>query len=87
MELDNKKLAFEVVQMGKKHNFAIEQIIAFYLVKLKKFYENAQINAKSMVISVPSYLSNVERQALLDAAEIAGIKCLRLINQSTAIAL
>jgi heat shock protein 4 len=41
VELDNKKLAFEVVQMGKKHNFAIEQIIAFYLVKLKKFYENA----------------------------------------------
>ena len=59
--MDNKKLAFEVVQMGNKHNFSIEQIIAFYLVKLKKFYENAYINAKSMVISVPSYLSNVER--------------------------
>jgi hypothetical protein len=39
--VDNKKLAFEVVQMGNKHNFSIEQIIAFYLVKLKKFYENA----------------------------------------------
>ena len=41
VEVDNKKLAFEVVQMGNKHNFSIEQIIAFYLVKLKKFYENA----------------------------------------------
>ena len=40
-----------------------------------------------MVISIPSYASNIERQAYLDAAEIAGIKCLRVINESTAIAL
>jgi molecular chaperone DnaK (HSP70) len=39
------------------------------------------------VITVPSYYSNVERQAVLDAAEIAGLKCIRLINESTAIAL
>jgi heat shock 70kDa protein 4 len=39
------------------------------------------------VISVPSYFSNVERQGILDAAEIAGLKCIRLINDSTAIAL
>ena len=36
---------------------------------------------------MPSYFSNVERQGVLDAAEIAGLKCLRLINESTAIAL
>ena len=40
-----------------------------------------------MVISVPSYATNAERQAYLDAAEIAGIKCIRLINESTATAL
>lgn len=39
------------------------------------------------MISVPSYFSNVERQGILDAAEIAGLKCIRLINDSTAIAL
>ena len=43
--------------------------------------------SKDFVISIPSYASNVERQALLDAAEIAGIKCLRIINESTAIVL
>ena len=32
-------------------------------------------------------MSNVERQGVLDAAEIAGLKTLRLINESTAIAL
>lgn len=40
-----------------------------------------------MVIAVPAYFSNCERQAFLDAAEIAGIRCPRLINDSTALAL
>lgn len=39
-----------------------------------------------MVLSAPSYFSNVERQGILDAAEIAGFKCIRLVNESTAIA-
>jgi molecular chaperone DnaK (HSP70) len=39
------------------------------------------------VISVPSYFSKIERQGVLDAAEIAGLKCTRLINEYTAIAL
>lgn len=86
-ELPNKKIGFEVVQMGNKHVFTIEQVIAYYLTKLKKFYELADINCKDIVLSIPSYCSNVERQSLLDAAEIAGLKCLRVINESTAIAL
>ena len=73
--------------MGKKHTFTVEQIMAFFLTRLQKFYENAEINCRDVVLSVPSYLSNVERQALLDAADIAGLRCLRLINESTAIAL
>ena len=73
--------------MGKKHTFTVEQIVAFFLTRLQKFYENADITCRDVVLSVPSYLSNVERQALLDAADIAGLRCLRLINESTAIAL
>ena len=73
--------------MGNKHTLTVEQIIAFYLTRLKKFYEQAEIVSKDIVISVPSYCSNVERQSILDAAEIAGLKCLRLINESTAISL
>ena len=45
------------------------------------------MNSKEMVISIPTYASNSERQAYLDAAEIAGLKCVRLINESTACAL
>ena len=56
--------------MGNKHTLTVEQIIAFYLTRLKKFYEQAEIVSKDIVISVPSYCSNVERQSILDAAEI-----------------
>lgn len=42
---------------------------------------------RDLVISVPSYFSNVERQAVLDACDIANLKCIRLINESTAVCL
>jgi molecular chaperone DnaK (HSP70) len=87
IELENKKIGFECVQMGEKYTFTVEQVIGFYMVKLKKYFEKADIKSKDLVVSVPSYCSNVERQCLLDAAEIAGLNCLRVINESTAIAL
>ena len=61
--------------------------MAFYLRKMKTYFEKNNMNSKEIVISVPTYASNAERQAYLDAAEIAGIKCIRLINESTACAL
>jgi heat shock protein 4 len=51
------------------------------------FFENSNISTKDIVITVPSYFSNVERQAVLDACDIAGLKCIRLINESTAVCL
>jgi molecular chaperone DnaK (HSP70) len=62
-------------------------VIAFYIIKLKEFYESADYSVKDLVISIPSYASNVERQALLDAVDIAGLKTAKIINESTAIAL
>ena len=87
VEIENKKIGFECVQMGQKYTFTVEQVIAFFLVKLKKYLEKADIKSKEIVLSAPSYCSNVERQCLLDACEIAGLNCLRIINESTAIAL
>lgn len=39
------------------------------------------------VLSVPTYFTDAERQAMLDAAKIAGLNCLRLMNDCTAAAL
>ena len=83
--MQNNKIAFELEQAGNKHVFTIEQIIAFYLQKLHEFYVKDEVTTKDIVLTIPSYSSNTERQALVDAAEIAGLKCLRVINESTAI--
>lgn len=87
VDLENKKIGFEVVCRGEKRVFTPEQIMGFYLKKARTFFEQAGMKSNEIVISVPTYASNAERQAYLDAAEIAGIKCVRLINESTATAL
>jgi molecular chaperone DnaK (HSP70) len=58
-----------------------------YLKKLAVFFERDGIVSKDVVLSCPSYFTNTERQAILDAAEIAGFKCIRLLNEGTAAAL
>ena len=87
VELENKKVGFEVLCRGDKKVFTPEQLMGFYLKKVKTYFEKAGMNSREIVISVPTYASNAERQAYIDAAEIANIKCVRLINESTATAL
>lgn len=56
--------------------------------KLKEISVNAlQTPVNDCVISVPSYFTQAERQALLDSAKIAGLNVLRLFNETTATAL
>uniref|UniRef100_A0A8B9H175 Heat shock protein 4 like n=1 Tax=Astyanax mexicanus TaxID=7994 RepID=A0A8B9H175_ASTMX len=38
-------------------------------------------------IKVPSFFTDAERRSLMDACQIAGLNCLRLINDTTAVAL
>lgn len=81
-------IGVRVNYLDEEHVFTPEQITAMLFTKLKEdaFKElKAQIN--DCVISVPSYFTNAERQALLDAANISGLNVLRLINETTATAL
>jgi heat shock protein 4 len=66
--LDNKKLAFKIKSMDEEYQLTIEQVLAFYFTKIRKYYEKSEIACKEIVLSIPSYCSNVERQSLLDAA-------------------
>lgn len=86
VELENKKIGFEILCRGEKLTLTPEQVMASFLKRAKTYFENAGMNSQEMVLSVPTYASNAERQAYLDSAEIAGIKCVRLLNESTAIA-
>merc|ERR1719399_1263604 len=59
-----------------------------FLTKLRDITETwTQSKVADVVIGVPSYFADVQRQALLDAAEIAGLNVLRLMNEHTATAL
>ena len=85
--MEDKKIGIEMMVRGEKHVFTPEQVFGYYLRKVKTYFEKAGMDSKEIVIAVPTYASNAERQAYLDACEIAGINCIRLINESTATAL
>lgn len=74
--------------LGEKTEFSATQLYAMYLAKLR---DTAATELKSAVndvsIAVPVWYTEVQRRAVLDAAEIAGLNCLRLINDTTATAL
>lgn len=42
---------------------------------------------KDAVITVPAFFNQAERRAVLQAAQMAGVKVLQLINDNTAVAL
>jgi len=79
---------YDVTYKGEARNFSSVQITAMFLTKLREVTEKwCQAKVADAVISVPSYFSDVHRQALLDAAKMAGISVLRLMNEHTANAL
>jgi len=53
--------------------------------KIAELDQNGPVT--DVVVSVPSYFTDAERHAMMDAANIAGLNCLRLINDITASAL
>jgi len=68
--------------------FTPQQLSAFILQKIKKDAEAfLGEEVKEAVITVPAYFNDNQRQATKDAAEIAGLKVLRIINEPTAAAL
>ncbi len=65
-----------------------EEISAIVLAKVKSVCEAAlETTIKDAVITVPAYIDDGQRQATKDAAAIAGLNCLRIINEPTAASL
>ncbi|MEM0444471.1 MAG: molecular chaperone DnaK [Nitrososphaerota archaeon] len=68
--------------------FTPQQLSAFLLQKIKRDAEAfLGDTVTEAVITVPAYFNDNQRQATKDAAEIAGLKVLRIINEPTAAAL
>lgn len=74
--------------LGERHTFTPVQILAMLFAHLKDITEkNLEFPILDCVIGIPSYFTDLQRRAYLYAAEIAGLKPLRLLHDCTATAL
>ncbi|XP_050017849.1 heat shock protein 105 kDa isoform X2 [Alexandromys fortis] len=88
VSMKNGGVGIKVMYMDEEHLFSVEQITAMLLTKLKETAENnLKKPVTDCVISVPSFFTDAERRSVLDAAQIVGLNCLRLMNDMTAVAL
>lgn len=81
-------IGIRVNYLDEEQVFTPEQVTAMLFTKLKETAEVAlKKPIKDCVLTVPSFFTNAERAALIDAANIAGLNILRLLNETTATAL
>jgi len=78
------------IQFGEEQTFAVEEVVAMYL-KQAQSTAMAYLDSSSMirdcVITVADFWTTKERRALQNAADLAGLNVLSLINENSAAAL
>lgn len=85
---DDGSLGCATEFLGQPKLLSAEQLTAALFTKLKLIGEAAlQTKVHDVVVSVPTYFTDAERHALLDAARVAGLNVLKLMNETTATAL
>jgi molecular chaperone DnaK len=93
---DMKSLPYKIVKASNGdawveaagEKFSPSQIGALVLGKMKETAEGyLGHSANQAVVTVPAYFNDAQRQATKDAAKIAGLDVLRIINEPTAAAL
>jgi len=99
IQKDVKEFPFRVIEQEGKPGIMVsaldeikvmtpEQISAMVLTRLKETAETyLGEDISNAVITVPAYFNDAQRQATKDAAAIAGLNVLRLINEPTAAAI
>lgn len=78
-----------VQYLGKEEEFTATQLLASFLTKVKQITsaDSKGSAVSDVVISVPGWFTEAQRRSILDAAEISGLNCLRLMNDTTCSAL
>merc|ERR1711907_113963 len=78
----------QVTYKGEEKTFAAEEVSSMVLTKMKDIAEAfTGKDIKDVVVTVPAYFNDSQRQATKDAGAIAGLNVLRIINEPTAAAI
>lgn len=73
---------------GLRTKYSPEEIISIILAELKNNAESyLEKKISKVVVTVPAYFHDVQRIAVINACKIAGLECVRIINEPTAAAL
>ncbi|KAF2427224.1 putative heat shock protein Hsp88 [Tothia fuscella] len=84
----NGQVGVEVTYLGQKEKFTGTQLMAMYFTKVKQIASaELKLPVHDIVLSCPAWYTDAQRRSILDAADIAGLKLLRLMNDTTAVAL
>ncbi|XP_021717463.1 heat shock cognate 70 kDa protein-like, partial [Chenopodium quinoa] len=84
----DSKPAIAVTFKGEEKQFAPEQISSMILMKMKKTAEAyLGSDVQNAVVTVPACFNDSQRQATKDAATLAGLQVMRIIDEPTAAAI
>lgn len=82
------EVGVEVTFLGQKTQYTATQLCGMFLTKIRQIASaELKLPVNDMVIAVPAWYTDAQRRSILDAAEVSGLKVLRLINETTATAL
>jgi L1 cell adhesion molecule like protein len=85
---DGDKPHIQVQFKGEEKIFSPEEISSMVLTKMKETGESfTGKSVKDVVVTVPAYFNDSQRQATKDAGTIAGLNVMRIINEPTAAAI
>jgi molecular chaperone DnaK (HSP70) len=86
------RLMFDVNYNDELKSFYPEQILAMFLAQLSKYVDREAVidgapagtHVKDCVLTVPCYYTAEQRKLTIQAAEIAGLNCMALVNETSA---
>jgi molecular chaperone DnaK (HSP70) len=81
---EDGRAQYHVNYEGEQITLTAEQAVAALFTEVTDILALNSIENKEAVISVPAYFNQVQRQALVDAAKVAGIEVVKLYNESSA---
>lgn len=89
INIDNEGRPYIQVEFnGEKQNYYPQIISSLILERLKQIAENfLEKEIKKVVITIPAYFTDSQREATKIAAESIGLEVLKIINEPTAAAL